>query len=276
MHAKDTILLTPKNDEESLMIVKIAQAAGIPMVVSAQPHGARLEREEHLLRRLREAGPEARRVVIVEIPGPEVENELEKEGFEVVLIDHHRYNELNRMADKSSLEQFLEVFAIDDNMLAGWGFDPMLVQGVGIIDRGFLWALRAEVPDPELRKQIRDYYRALTFELGGNRPAVEEAAREAWEFRTELPGIVLVQTDREDVSIRDAVSFLVADHFDLPPQVVVVEGGRRMFVQESDHAADLFARYGGFTFGRDRCWGIQSSPERSLPVLSDILTQIAG
>ncbi|MBI1908391.1 hypothetical protein HYS28_03170 [Candidatus Uhrbacteria bacterium] len=275
MPFSDFVLLTPKNDEESLMIVRIAEAAKIPMVVSAQPHGAKLEREPAVLDRLRKANPAARRVVIVEIPGPETEGVLREAGYDVAVIDHHRYTELDRMTDKSSLEQFLEMFGIDEAMLATLGFDPVLVRGVGIIDRGFLWALRNEIPDVETRKRIRDFYRSLALELGKDRARIEEAAQEAWEHREVRDGVVIVRTDRNDVSIRDAVSFLIADAYDAPPQSIVVEGTRRLFVQESDHAAALFQEYGGFTFGRDRCWGIQGTPEKPLPAVDEILAKVA-
>lgn len=257
------------------MIVRIAGAARIPTLVSAQPHGARLEREPHVLERLKEVNPVARRVVIVEIPGPETEAMLEAAGYEVAIIDHHRYDQLDRMQDRSSLEQFLDTFGMNDDALVALGFDPVLVRGVGIIDRGFLWALRNEVTDIKARKRIRDFYRSLALSLGKDRQAMEEAAAEAWERREEREGVLIVRTDRNDVSIRDAVSFLVADAYDMPPQIIVIEGTRRFFVQESDHAASLFAEYGGFTFGRDRCWGVQSAPDRPLPMVEEILAKVA-
>lgn len=258
------------------MIVKIAAAAKIPTLVSAQPHGARLEQEQDLLARLRQANPIAKKVVIVEIPGPETEEFLRESGYDVAIIDHHRYDHLDRMQGESSLEQFLGMFDIDDDSLQTLGFEPALVRGVGIIDRGFLWALRNEVADVALRKKIRGFYRALNLELGKDRVQIEDAAREAWEKREVRSGVVIVKTEREDVSIRGAVSFLCADAYDAPPQVIVAEGSHRLSVQESDHAAALFAEYGGFMFGGDRCWGLQASTERPLPAIEEILPKITA
>ena len=52
-----TVLLSPKNDEESVLILKIAKAAGIPTVISPQAHGSKLELEKNLEERLRKANP---------------------------------------------------------------------------------------------------------------------------------------------------------------------------------------------------------------------------
>lgn len=270
----ETLLIVPKNDEESLMICKIAAAAGVPTLVSEQPHGARLEREKDLVARIRAANPDAVLVTIVEIPGPEVEENLRGEGFTVEIIDHHRYDNLDRMKDTSSLEQFLAMFGLEDTDLVGLGFDPALVRGVGIIDRGFLWALRTEVPDKAEQKRVRDYYRSLTLELGKDRVAIEATAKDAWDAREVINGIIVVRSTKKDVGIRDAISFLIADNFDTPQTAIIVEGDRRLFVQESDASAKLFQTYGGFTFGRDRCWGIQSTPDKPLPKLDDILAKL--
>ncbi len=253
------------------MICKIAAAAGIPTLVSEQPHGARLEREKDLVTRIRAANPDAVLVTIVEIPGPEVEENLRGEGFTVEIIDHHRYDNLDRMKDTSSLEQFLATFGLEDTDLVGLGFDPALVRGVGIIDRGFLWALRNEIADPIEQKRIRDYYRSLTLELGKDRALIEATAKDAWDAREVVNGIIVVRSTKKDVGIRDAISFIIADNFDTPQTAVIIEGDRRLFVQESDATPQLFATYGGFTFGRDRCWGIQSTPDKPLPKLEDIL-----
>lgn len=275
MDYANILLLTPQNDEESRMIVKLATAAGIPLLVSKQPHGARLEKEEKLVERLREANPRATTVFIVEMPGVDAEKRLQDEGFDVQIIDHHRYDALDRMQETSSLEQFLVAFDIDDAKMSSLGFDPALVRGVGMIDRGFLWALRSEVTNPAEQKRIRDYYRSLTLELGKDRAAIEEAAQKAWDAREVIDGVIVVRSQEKSIGIRDAISFLVADTFSAPQQVVVLEGERRMFVQESDAVAKLFATYGGFTFGRDRCWGVQAAPDKPLPPLADVLAILA-
>src|SRR3989338_8262413 len=121
------ILITPANDPESLLISDIATALNIPILMSAQPHGARLEREPDLVVRIREANPHAKTLVIVEIPGPAIEEELEAAGFRVVIIDHHRYDGLDRMHQTSSLEQVLAFLKIDDDELRAHRFDPTLV-----------------------------------------------------------------------------------------------------------------------------------------------------
>jgi hypothetical protein len=275
MNYKGIVLVTPRNDEESLQIIKIADAAGILILVSQQPHGAKLEREERLVERVREVIADVTRLVIVEIPGVEAENNLRATGLEVEIIDHHRYTDLDRMQPTSSLEQFLVKFEIDEARLRELGFDPEMVRGVGIIDRGFLWALRDEIKDKELAKRMRDYYRGLNDELGKEHKDMNEVAGKAWSEREERPGLLIVKTDREDVQFRDAISFLVADNYDVPPQIVVIEGKRRMFVQESDKAVELFTVYGGFTFGCDRCWGIQAKPDRPLPELEEVLGRIS-
>ncbi len=269
------VLLTPKNDEESLQIVKIAEAAGIPLLVSTQPHGAKLELEKDLVERVREVNQEATTIVIVEIPGVKEEEALRSAGFEVEVIDHHRYAELDRMQTKSSLEQFLVKFEINDNRLAELGFEAEMVRGVGIIDRGFLWVLRAEVPDKELAKRMRDYYRGLTVELGKENKDVDAVAAEAWALREVVNDVLIVRTEREDVPFRAAISFLVADNYDAPPATIVVEGKRRISVQESNHAPELFAAYGGFMFGGELCWGIQATTERALPEVAEIVARLS-
>src|SRR5688572_8736726 len=109
---KTSILICPRNDEESLMILKIAEALGLSIVESNQPHGAKLDREGDLVARIQEANPNAKTLTIVELPGPKTEQELKDLGFELAIIDHHTYDDLDRMKPKSSLEQFLERYEV--------------------------------------------------------------------------------------------------------------------------------------------------------------------
>ena len=126
------------------MIHCLATALEIPTLTSRQPHGARLECEKNLIQRIRKLNPIAKRLVIVELPGPVVEDQLRQAGFTVKIIDHHRYDDISRMKKKSSLEQILDEFKLDDRRLRKLGFDPKMVRAVGAIDRGFIWELKNE------------------------------------------------------------------------------------------------------------------------------------
>ena len=139
-----SIIISPRNDVESLTIVALAEALHIPCIVSAQPHGATLDAEPDLIGRIREANPVAHDIVIVEMPNVSAEDKLRELGFEVHVVDHHRYESLDRMQKESSLEQVRALFDMDDTTLRIAGFDPVLIRGVGLIDRGFVWELVKE------------------------------------------------------------------------------------------------------------------------------------
>ncbi len=267
----DAVLLCPRNDEESLQILKIAQAMELATVISAQPHGARLQNEEHLIERLRAANPNANTVVIVEIPGPEVESQLQATGYKLVIIDHHRYEGLDRMKMESSLDQFLTLFDLDNEQLRHLGFDPSLVRGVGAIDRGFLWELKKIGYSPSEARRARDYYRALGHELGDEFARSETAAKEAWDNKTVEQGIFVYRSPSKDLHIREAISFLVADHYDEPPTGVILEGDGQITVQDSPQAQKLFNAFGGYLFGQNQCWGFKPQSARPTPTLSSIL-----
>lgn len=256
------------------MILKIAEKIGLPVLISKQAHGAKLSREKKLLARAQEINPDVDRLIIVEIPGPEIEKELSELGLEVVIIDHHRYDDLDRMQKQSSLEQFLKLLKINDKKLTDLGFNPMMVRSVAALDRGFIWELKKQGLSQKDFRRALNFYRALTLELGGERREREETtARAAWQTRTEKSGIIIVKSSQDKISIRDPISFIVAEQFDAPRPVIIIQGERRMYVQDCDFALDLYKRFGGFTFGQDRCWGILKDNE-PLPDLDEVVSII--
>lgn len=271
---KDSILVCPRNDEESLMILKIAEALGLSVVQSSQPHGAKLDRESDLIARLQEANPDARTLVIVEIPGEKTEQELRDLGYEISIIDHHTYDDLDRMKPQSSLEQFLATYEVDDVLLRAFGFDPDMVAAVAAIDRGFLWELDSFGWSEAKKTKARKFYRSLTLELGSARREKEEAAaKEAWEHREERDGLIVIRSEADDISVRDPISFIVADQIGKPTQLLIIQGTRRMYVQESDAVARLKEAFGGFTFGQNRCWGILKE-DGTLPSAESVIDVI--
>jgi len=276
MNIKSTVLICPRNDEEALMILKLAEKLELAVIVSKQPHGAKLDRERDLLDRIRSIALEAKHVVIVEIPGPEAEEVLRSAGLDVSIIDHHRYDGLDRMKQESSLEQFRAMFEIDDDRLVEWGFDAAMVRSVGVIDRGFVWALKDAGYVGDDRKKALAYYRTLTEELGVDRREKEEAAAKvAWEAREERDGVIIIQGAEDRVSIRDALSFIIASEFEEPQPVLIIQGERRMYMQDTPKAMALYKAFGGFTFGQDRCWGILKE-DGNLPSVDEVLAIVVS
>lgn len=258
------------------MILKLAKAINLPVVISDQPHGAKLHREPNLSMRINRADESAKKIVIVEMPGEESEAELRAQGLEVVIIDHHRYDDLDRMQSKSSLEQFRELFALDDQAIIKLGFDPIVVNAVGLIDRGFIWELKKEGWAQENIERGIAGYRALAKELDADKFAQEEIDAEvAWREREERDGLVIIKLDDDMLSIREALSFIIAREYSAgPPTLVILQGERRIYVQDSDRAKALFDHFGGFTFGQDRCWGMLATVDRPLPLLDEVLKLI--
>lgn len=272
-----TVLIIPPNDPEAVMIFELAKKMGLEVIESKQPHGATLDREPKLLARVKAGG--WNRAVVVEMPGPKTEAALRRAGVEVAVIDHHHYTHLDRAHDPktkkllpSSLEQFLRRFRITDAKLTSLGFSPRLVRGVGINDRGFVWALRDEgYADKEIRAVLA--YQKI---LMGPRldPAVEARkdalARRAWDARKQWNGFELID-DKTGADLRPRLSLIIALEVKRPVPLMLVENTRGLiYVQESPHAVDLFKRFGGFTFGMDRNWGYKNERGKRRVTLDDV------
>lgn len=273
---KKTVLIIPPNDPEALMIYEIAKGLGIQIIRSPQPHGADLDKELDIVPLVKAGGWE--RVVIVEMPGLKTEAKLRKLGVEVVIIDHHHYTGIERAHDKkgkslpSSLEQFLKLFRVTDAKLAKLGYDPRIVLGIGVMDRGFVWAMQKDgFNEKEIAATI-----ALQRTLLGSHGMLKDedrkmaVARKAWDGRTQWDGYQIVQHNT-DVEIRSRVSMIVALEVKKPTPIIFVEKKRGLiYVQESKNAMDLFRTFGGFTFGVDHNWGFRNVPGKKTVSLKDV------
>lgn len=266
-----SIIICPRNDVESATIVALAEALHIPCIVSEQPHGATLDAEPNLIHRIREINPIAHDIAIVEMPNVSTEDRLRELGFDVHIVDHHRYESLDRMRKESSLEQIRTLFDMDDTTLSVAGFDPVLIRGVGLIDRGFVWELVKEnVPEAD-RKRMIAYYREQLAVLDPDRKEEEIEAKKAWKNRKIIEGVLVVTSEKASLSIRDAISFCVAEAFSEPPVVVVYQPGRIVYVQDTPTALVLQQTFGGFTFGQNLCWGRALDAEGNLPTVEEVL-----
>lgn len=254
---ENEVILLPKNDPEAVLIGKICNSLKIPIVVSEQPHGAYLGAEKNIEERIQQVAPGAKKITIIEIPGPEEEKMLKQNGYQVQIIDHHRYPGLDRMHPESSLEQFLRQFSITKEDLQSAGLNPWLVKGVGVIDRSFVWGLTKEGFSDTLKKEVIGYYQRLLREMyGKERQTQEDLAEKLFKSAVEKNGFLVIDNkERPDIAIRDALSFEIAKHKNEPAPLLLISG-TMVYVQESDKAKELYEEFGGFMYGGDeRCWG---------------------
>ncbi len=281
---KKTVVIVPLNDPEAVLISQLAEALGLPVIKSQQPHGASLDKGRDFVTAVCEEN--YKRVVVVEMPGPKSEVAIKEAGIELVIIDHHHYDDLDRARDKktgkllySSLEQFLKLFRLGDARLKKMGFNPRLVRGIGLMDRGFVWALERAHYSPKEVKAVLAYWRELmrVVKEPKNEKEKQKIVQAAWDQRKKWHEFFVVQ-DESHVGLRSKVSLLVAEVIGKPTPLIVVEKKRGfIYVQESAYAQRLLKRFGGFTFGMERNWGYRNAGARkkvSLDDLKDFLTAV--
>jgi len=274
MDLKNTIIIVPPNDAEAILILKIAKAIGLTSIISAQPHGATLDKEPKIVEKIKKSG--ARVVVIVEIPGVKTEEKIKKLGVQIKIIDHHHYQNLNRKKLKSSLEQFLEMFNLTDARLESLGFLPRLVRGIGILDRGFIDGLeRAGYSKDEIKKVFAYQKKLLRpFIDPTEEKKYELAAQAAWKNRKEWNGYAIVIGQTKE-GFRRHLSAHVYQKLGRVVSIILDERGRGVIsVQDSPHAEKLFKKFGGFTFGEKGNWGYKNGPGRPKVTLEDVKKEL--
>ncbi len=230
------------------MIVRLAEAIGLPMITSRQLHGASLDMGTHNYYKEVKVGG-YKKVFVVEMPGPKTEKKLEKLGVDVVIIDHHHYTGLDRAHDPktgkmlpSSLEQFLRVFKLTDSRLKKLGFDPKLVKGIGVQDRGYIWALRDEGYSKAEVKKVVHLMDELTAPLKNDATEArkQRTAYNAWRRKTKWKDFFVIVSSA-DVQLRPRISRIVVDEIGEPLSLIIIERSRGLiYVQESPYAMALF------------------------------------
>lgn len=124
MQFAEISLICPRNDLESATILELAVNYGLDVRESKQKHGGTLGKEP--AENLENLKPQ---VIIIELPDELAEKKLEVKGLEVIIIDHHNYQNVERWQKKSSLEQFCEL--IDHTM-------TLDQRAVAVNDRDFI------------------------------------------------------------------------------------------------------------------------------------------
>lgn len=276
MNLSKTILLIPPNDAEAILITKLSEAIGLPLLLSKQQHGATLDLEPKIVEKIKKSGCEE--VIVVELPGTKTEEKIKKLGVKLTIIDHHHYTGLDRAHGAngkllpSSLEQFLKIFRLTDARLLKLGFTPRLVRGIGILDRGFVWALLGEGYSKKEMQSVLKFHDELTAPLHDPKTEArkEKNVEAVWKKRKMWNGYFILETDA-DISLRPRVSRLIAVELGKPTSLIIIERKRKLiYVQESKHAMKLFKAFGGFTFGLDHNWGYRNEPGKKVVGLKEV------
>ena len=274
-----SLLIVPVNDPEAAMIAELGTRLGMEVLRSSQPHGARLENEIGIVDFVRENKSET--VIIVEIPGPAIEDEIRALGKNLKIIDHHAYTDLDRAHDasngellQSSLEQFLSFAEVDDDQLRKLGYDPRMVKAIGLWDKNFFWELIETGYSKEEIKKFLAFSSQVSRTAGIEAEDDEQtklAAKRAWDGRIEFEGFQIIFSENPKLQIRGAISMLAAlEYWKQTPMIIIEKNGKLIYVQETDIARELFNKFGGFTFGMDRCWGYDNEVEGKKVNLEDI------
>ncbi len=276
MKLSTTILIIPPNDAEAIMITKLAEAMGLSILKSEQTHGASLDKGKDVVALVKKGKYQT--VIVVEMPGIKTEAKLKKLGVDLVIIDHHHYTGLDRAHGPngkmlpSSLEQFLKLLKLTNAKIKSLGFDPMLVRMVGVMDRGYIWALQDEGYTKKQIAQFLAFQDALIAPLlNPKTEATKNRATEtAWKNRKAWNGYFIVES-HADVQLRPRLSRIVAVEIGKPTSLIIVEHKRKLiYVQESKFAMKLFQAFGGFTFGVDHNWGYLNAPGKKNVGLGDV------
>jgi hypothetical protein len=280
---KKSLVIVPVNDVEAALIARIAKAANIDVSISRQQHGASIDRGRDYVKILKEGDWDE--VVIVEMPGLTTEEKVEKMGIDVVIIDHHNYTGLIRAKCprsgrmlKSSLEQFIKHFKFTDAKLKKLGFDPVLVKGVGIFDRSYIWGLQEEGYSAKQIEQVMDYQDLLMDDVPGHKHQEEriKAAKKIWEKKRKWKEYFIVENETS-YHLRSHLSLLAAREFKKPTPLIVHEKKlKRIYVQECKDSMRLFEVFGGFTYGTHQNWGYRNDRELKKVSLVDVKKILEG
>lgn len=275
------VLLCPDNDSEAHMILVLAEKAGITTIHSKQPHGAKLELELDLDSKL--ALLNKSEIWIVETPGIEKENELNTKGYEVKIIDHHTYDDMDRLVDPvtglkkpSSLEQFLTLAGIDDDEMKSWDFNPKTVRGIGIMDSRYVQGLREVGYTKEEINCVLDLHKEITNIIRPDFAKVMTIAEEDWKNRTEWNGFLIIKS-KHGGDIRTAISEVsIYNGADTIPMIISTGDGEKISVQNvnSEITSELMRKIKGaetYTFGSGNCWGVNNKNQSVIITLENVL-----
>jgi len=286
---RDVLLITIDNDAEARLILMIATKAGMRVYRSAQRHGATLDEETGIVEFAQTVDLPC--IWTIEMPGEKTEAMLRSSGFDLTIIDHHTYGDLDRVHNAqgarvpSSLEQFLQHAKITKTDLARLGFDPLLVYGIGIMDDRYVEGLRRAGYDKPMIESVLSYREELERQIDPHYAERLSAAELAWKNRQIHNGVIVYASDNQ-LSISRLVSTIAIQHnVESKPSIIFCRGGKQLFVlniltAQVERLNRAFPGRYTWTYGGGHCWGLnnEKSPKNLWVTIDskdlvDLLTQ---
>ena len=241
-----TLFIVPHNDGEAVRANEILQALKAPhLIVSRQAWGATLDKEPISPDDLKNV----KRIVVFEMPDVTTEENLRARGFEVTVIDHRFYKDLDRRRQESSIEQLMT--------LIKW---PMsrVDEAIAVNDRGYIPGLKKMGLTKSEIRAIRRY------DLIGQGRAPEDIDRlqaQAAALIPHLPrrdGVYIVGPDvkidsgilKQELaieSLKGQVDTLIlkSNAVGFSGRAAVVQKLLAMNFEELGYAPNSYAQYGG-------------------------------
>lgn len=282
---RNIFVIDVDNDAESRLLLLICYAAGIQVYRSAQAHGATLDKEISILEIV--LASRKTEVWTIEIPGLATEKLLERNGINVLYIDHHTYGSLDRAHDQDgkrvpgSLEQFLQMAEITNEDLEQWGFEPKLVHGIAVMDDRFTRGLRDEGFTPEERRRILAYREMLDRQVTPDYDKIKVVAENVWTNKWKKGGYFICSSTSQLRTSYAVCTRSIQEALEEHPLILSDRGGRQIYVYNVtpdiiQKLENAFLGHKTFTFGLGLCWGldndINETPRITLEDILKILT----
>lgn len=243
----NTTIICPCNDGESRLIIDIAKKLSFDVHISKQGWGAVLSQEpDETFADLK------KHVIIVEMPGVQKEAELKDKGHNLFVIDHHKYQDMDRSYPVSSLEQFACLISYT---LDRWEM------GIVLNDRGYIPALRKNGYAEEEILKIRQF----DLEAQGYKPEYFEILRKDYlKGYNPSQDFFVVETNCEKTSYLSDLHFFENEKRKSRIDLVVFTVGPENKIKEINfygspaRAQALQKRFGGYSGGDEKVsmfWG---------------------
>lgn len=243
----NTTIICPCNDGESHLIIEIARRLSFDVRISKQGWGAVLSQEpDGTFADLK------KHVIIIEMPGVQKEKELKDKGHSLFVIDHHKYQDIDRSFCVSSLEQFACLISYT---LSRWEM------GIALNDRGYIPALRKNGYSEEEIFKIRQF----DLEVQGYKTEYFETIKKDYlKGYTSGKDLYVVETHCEKTSYLSDLHFLENEKRKSRMDLVVFVTGSEKKIKEINFYGSpvrvkaLQKRFGGYSGGDEKVsmfWG---------------------